>query len=221
MAHETHPVSRIAYLDQASVVLGGQTILEDVDFTLDAGLVAGVTGPNGSGKTTLLRTLATLVRIDSGRGEVLGMDLDGSDLSSVRTSIGLIGHSPTTIPHLTLWENLDHVARLGSRPRSLVDDVLHIVGLDEVSERTAKDSSYGMQRRLEVARLLLTNPQLLLLDESVSGLDAAASELVSALIERTVSRGGAVVLVSHDTAFLERTCQSLSFLDQGRLERSI
>lgn len=209
---------RLAYLDKVSVVLGGQTILQDIDFTLEGSRVAGVTGPNGSGKTTLLRTLATLVRIESGRGEVLGTNLDDSDLSQVRPSIGLIGHSPTTIPHLSLWENLDHVARLSGRDRSLVDDVLHVVGLDEVSARSAKDSSYGMQRRLEVARLLLTNPRLLLLDESVSGLDAAASELVSALIERTVSKGGGVVLVSHDSGLLERSCQSLFLLDQGRLE---
>ncbi len=75
-----------------------------------------------------------------------------------------------------------------------------------------------MQRRLEVARLLLTNPRLLLLDESVSGLDAAASELVSALIERTVSNGGGVVMVSHDIDLLQRTCHSLLHLDRGRLK---
>lgn len=210
---------RVAYLDQARVVLGGQTVLDDLDFCLEGGHVAGITGPNGSGKTTLLRTLATLVRIEHGQGEVLGKDITRENLVTVRPSIGLIGHNPTTIPHLTLWENLDHVARLMSEEPSRVDQVLRIVGLDEVSTRAAKDSSHGMKRRLEVARLLLTNPHLLLLDESLSGLDAAATELISALIDRTVSRDGGVVMVSHDIAVLEQASHQLFNLDQGRLEQ--
>ncbi len=209
---------RIAFLAQARVSLGDQTVLQDIDFTLERGHIAGVTGPNGSGKTTLLRTLATLVRVDQGRGEILGSDIKGDDIVAVRPSIGLIGHNPTTIPHLTLRENLDHVAKLRSLEPSRVDRVLEVVGLGEVSARTAKDSSYGMQRRLEVARLLLTKPRLLLLDESLSGLDVAASELISALIERTVSNDGGVVMVSHDTDLLKRVCHSLFHLDRGRLE---
>lgn len=214
-------MARLAYLDQASVVLGGVPILDRIAFTLAPGQIAGVTGPNGSGKTTLLRALATLVRIDGGGGEVLGMDVRGDDVISVRRSIGMIGHNPTTIPHLTLWENLDHVARLTSQEQTRVDKVLRVVGLDEVSGRRSKDSSYGMQRRLEIARLLLTQPRLVLLDESLSGLDTAAAELVAAMIDRTLSRGGGVVMVSHDLALLEETCHTLFRLDQGRLEQLV
>ncbi len=219
MARETRVVPRLAFLERADVTLGGRRILDGMDFSLDAGQVAGVTGPNGSGKTTLLRTLATLIRVDGGRGEILGMDINDNEVVDVRRSIGLVGHNPTTIPHLTLWENLDHVVRLTTSDRSRVDQVLHVVGLDEVSSRPAKDSSFGMQRRLEVARLLLTSPRLLLLDESISGLDVAASDLVSALIERTVSGDGGVVMVSHDSGMLKRTCHDLFRLHQGRLER--
>ena len=211
----------LAHLDKASVVLGGVPILDRIDFTLTTAQIAGVTGPNGSGKTTLLRALATLVRIDGGSGEVLGMDLKTEEIISVRRSIGMIGHNPTTIPHLTLWENLDHVARLTSQDQARVDKVLHVVGLDEVSGRRAKDSSFGMQRRLEIARLLLTQPRLVLLDESLSGLDTAAAELVTATIDRTISRGGGVVMVSHDMTLLEDTCHSLYRLDQGKLERLV
>ena len=214
-------MARLAHLDKASVVLGGLPILDRIDFTLAPAQIAGVTGPNGSGKTTLLRALATLVRIDSGSGEVLGVDLRTDEVTSVRRSIGMIGHNPTTIPHLTLWENLDHVARLTSQDRSRVEKVLHVVGLDEVSGRRAKDSSFGMQRRLEIARLLLTQPRFVLLDESLSGLDTEAAELVEATIDRTISRDGGVVMVSHDMKLLEETCQSLYRLDEGRLEQLV
>lgn len=209
----------LAHLDKASVVLGGVPILDRIDFTLAPAQVAGVTGPNGSGKTTLLRALATLVRIDAGSGEVLGKDVKTEEVISVRRSIGMIGHNPTTIPHLTLWENLDHVARLTSQDRTRVDKALHVVGLDEVSGRRAKESSFGMQRRLEIARLLLTQPRLVLLDESLSGLDTAAAELVAATVDRTISTGGGVVMVSHDTTLLEDMCHALYRLDQGRLEQ--
>lgn len=212
-------MARLAHLDKASVVLGGLPILDRIDFTLAPAQIAGVTGPNGSGKTTLLRALATLVRIDSGSGEVLGVDLRTDEVTSVRRWIGMIGHNPTMIPHLTLWENLDHVARLTSQDRSRVEKVLHVVGLDEVSGRRAKDSSFGMQRRLEIARLLLTQPRFVLLDESLSGLDTEAAELVEATIDRTISRDGGVVMVSHDMKLLEETCQSLYRLDEGRLEQ--
>ena len=214
-------MARLAYLAQASVVLGGVRVLDRIDFTLAPAQIVGVTGPNGSGKTTLLRALATLVRIDGGDGEVLGKDVRGDDVISVRRSIGMIGHNPTTVPHLTLWETLDHVARLTSQENARVEKVLRVVGLDEVSGRRAKDSSYGMQRRLEIARLLLTRPRLVLLDESLSGLDTAASELVAAMIERTISSEGGVVMVSHDLALLEETCHVLFRLDQGRLEQLV
>lgn len=213
-------MARIASFEHVGVSLGDQRILSDVDFSLDTGQVVGISGPNGSGKTTLLRTLATLVRIDQGRAEILSIDIRGGEVVTIRPLIGLVGHSPTAIPHLTLRENLEHVAKLRSLEPSGVQHALEVVGLSEVAGRTAKHSSHGMQRRLEVARLLLTKPRLLLLDESLSGLDLAASELISALIERTISMAGSVVMVSHDRVLLTRMCDRLFDLDRGRLESS-
>lgn len=209
---------RLVRIDQARVDLGGQTILEHLDFQLDVGQVVGVTGPNGAGKTTLIRVLATLLRIDDGSGEILDADVTTDQVYRIRKSIGLIGHNPALLTRLSLRENLEHAARLADVNVSGVDRALHTVGLEEVADRTAGASSFGMKRRLEVARLLLTRPRLLLLDEATSGLDPAAQALIDALIERTVNRDGGAVIVSHDTSQLAGRCEFVSHLSFGHLE---
>ena len=209
---------RLAFLDKVTVELGGNTVLDQLDFEMHDGQVVGITGPNGSGKTTLARVLATLVRIDAGTGEILDSDISGDGIYRVRSLIGLIGHNPTVLHHLTLEENLDHVARLAGLDLLRVPHALHVVGLEQVADRSAHASSFGMLRRLEVARLLLTEPRLLLLDEATSGLDAEARDLIDALIERTIERGGGVVVVSHDVRQLDDLCQTVLRLSAGRLE---
>lgn len=212
-------MSRLARLDRVRVELGGHTVLDDLAFGVKAGHVVGVTGPNGSGKTTLIRVLATLIKVEAGSGEVLGADITTQQIYGIRSSIGLIGHTPAVLPHLSLRENLDHAARLAGIASPRIDTALHTVGLEEVSDRPAESSSFGMKRRLEVARLLLTRPSLLLLDEATSGLDLDARELIDALIARTTQAGGGTVIVSHDPAHLEGRCDEVAHMAMGRLER--
>lgn len=198
--------------------LGGKPVLRDVDLTLQHGEVVGVSGPNGSGKTTLLRLLATLLPLADGSGQVLGADLGGNDFRTVRPRIGMIGHRPALIQELTLRENLIHLAKLAGVDVSRVDPVLEVVGLTNASSRRTSDSSFGMQRRVEVAQVLLRQPHLVLLDEALSGLDSAAQDLVSAVSARTTEGGGAVVMVSHDQAVLGRSCERVLALSKGSLE---
>lgn len=214
-------MSRLATLEQVEVELGGQTILRHLDFGLDRGQVVGITGPNGSGKTTLLRVLATLIRVDAGAGRVLGADVTTDEVYRIRPSVGLIGHNPALLPHLSLRENLIHAASLAGVDLSRVEPALRTVGLDEVAAKTSDASSFGMKRRLEVARLLLTRPRLLLLDEASSGLDADARHLINALIERTVASDGGVVMVTHDSSQLRDVCDVVSQLSVGRLEGAL
>lgn len=203
-------------LRQVGVSLGSRPVLRGIDLELGKGEVLGISGPNGSGKTTLVRTLATLVRVDQGQGQVLGADLDRSEIYGVRGRIGLMGHQPAAIPELTLEENLAHVSRLAGLERVRVGHALDVVGLAGAAETRAGAASHGMLRRLEVARLLLTRPRLLLLDEATHGLDPSAQELVDALVGLTISAGGGAVVVSHDADRLARRCDSLVRLAVGR-----
>lgn len=216
--HHTPPVDLVANLEGVGVSLGGRPVLRGVSLTVEPGEVLGISGANGSGKTTLIRTLATLQRPHEGNGSILGVSFDTNDLVSVRKQIGLIGHTPALVPELSLRENLAHIAKLAGIDVARVDPALEVVGLDEAGDRRAEAASFGMKRRIEVAHLLLRKPRFLLLDEAVSGLDVSASDLIGALIETNIERGGATVMVSHDSDYLRAVCQRTMHLTTGRLE---
>ena len=200
--------------------LGGTPVLRDITLDLGPGQVLGITGPNGSGKTTLIRVLATLARIDRGEGRVLDADLDTDQIYEVRPGIGLMGHRPAVIGELTMGENLDHIARLRGFDPDRVTRALEVVGLAEAATMRADAASHGMIRRLEVARLLLTRPRLLLLDEATHGLDPPARQLVDALRARTVEAGGAAVIVSHDKDQLHKMADLVLRLETGSMAAS-
>ena len=180
------------------VRLGDTPILRGVDLRVDAGEVVGLVGSNGSGKTTLLRVAATLLVPTSGEGEVLGAGLTADDRYGIRSRIGLIGHTPALYPNLTLEENTRFVAHLRDAPRGTVGAALDRVGLAGARHRRAIQCSHGMQRRAEFARLLITRPDLVLLDEAHAGLDRHAADLVAFLIQDVRNRGGGAMLVSHE-----------------------
>jgi ABC-type multidrug transport system ATPase subunit len=187
-------------------------------MSMGPGEVLGIAGPNGSGKTTLLRLLATLVRPDHGAGRVLGAALGTSEVYALRPLIGLIGHTPAVIGELSLRENLEHTIRLAGADPARIEPALRVVGLDEAADRKVETSSHGMLRRTEVARLLITQPRLLLLDEAYSGLDYYAQELIDTLIDRATRVGGAVVMVSHDPRHIAERAGKVLNLSAGRLE---
>lgn len=212
------PVGQLIALDDIGVDRGGIPVLRGVNLNLDESRVVGVAGLNGSGKTTLLRLIATLLAPSSGAGRILDTELGTPGVYKVRDKIGMISHIPAILPELTQRENLVHFSKLSGADTGQVEKLLQVVGLDEAADRRADASSFGMQRRVEVARLLMTNPMVLLLDEAFSGLDSGAQELIGALIGRTRSKGGAVVMVSHDATQLRGHADRVLNLRSGRLE---
>jgi heme exporter protein A len=174
---------------------GDREALTDVSLSLEPGRTLVVFGPNGAGKTTLLRVLATLLRPHGGTARVLGRELpkDGWD---VRGRIGFLGHASLLYRDLTARENLRFHARLHGVDGGRIDALLDAVGLRARADDPVHTYSRGMVQRAAVARAVLHDPELLLLDEPTSNLDPHAAELVEPLIG--ASSGRTRVLTSHD-----------------------
>jgi heme exporter protein A len=174
---------------------GEREALSDVSLSLQAGQTLVVLGPNGAGKTTLLRVLATLLRPHAGRVLVLGSSLPG-EAWEVRGRVGLLGHEPLLYRELTARENLRFHARLHGVADARVDELLDAVAMAGRAREPLRTLSRGMVQRVAVARAVLHDPELLLLDEPHSNLDPAAIELVSPLIGG--ASGRTRVICSHD-----------------------
>jgi heme exporter protein A len=174
---------------------GEREALSDVSLSLPAGHTLVVFGPNGAGKTTLLRVLATLLRPHAGSVRVLGSDL-ARDAWEVRGRVGLLGHEPLLYRELTARENLRFHARLHGIGEQRVEDVLEAVSMSARAAEPLRTLSRGMVQRVAVARAVLHDPQLLLLDEPYANLDPAAVELVAPLLGAASQRTR--VICSHD-----------------------
>ncbi|WP_296010097.1 ABC transporter ATP-binding protein [uncultured Adlercreutzia sp.] len=177
---------------------GGRKAVDDVSFTLPEGAFLSVFGPNGAGKTTLLRMLATLSRPTEGTISVGGISLK-EEPDRARESIGLISHNPMLYPDLTAEENLLLYAKLYGveNPQKRVIELLDAVGLKHRRLDRVRTFSRGMTQRTSIARALINDPSLVLLDEPYSGLDPHAIEIFDELIE-SVRENRTFVMVSHD-----------------------
>jgi heme exporter protein A len=190
------PDSRAAIeLEGVSRHFGERTALRSISLEVPAGATLAVLGRNGAGKSTLLRILATLLAPHGGRIALLGEELPRRAWV-VRGRLGLLGHEPLLYRDLTGRENLVYHSRLHRIPPARVAEVLAAVGMERRGDDPVRLLSRGMVQRLAVARAVLHEPDLLLLDEPRSNLDPAGAELVEPLIGR--ASGATRVLTSHD-----------------------
>jgi len=178
---------------------GDRPAIDGLGFELEAGASLVVLGPNGAGKTTLLRILATLLRPSAGEVRVLGCELP-KEAWKLRGRIGYLGHEPLLYRDLSGRENLRFHARLhglaGDEAAARIDSVLAATGMERRAESRVAELSAGMRQRLAIARCVLHEPELLLLDEPDSNLDAEGRELVRGLIGPGTGRTR--VVVTHD-----------------------
>jgi heme ABC exporter ATP-binding subunit CcmA len=189
--------------------------LRGVSLRLEQGERLAVFGPNGAGKTTLLRILATLVRPAAGELRLLGLD-PWRALLAVRRRIGVVAHRTYLDDHLTAAENLRYYARLYDVPDAerRCGEMLELVGLFRRRDDQVRTLSRGMQQRLALARALVHDPELLLLDEPDTGLDAGGVELLAGAIERP---GRAVILTSHHPERAARLAPRALLIVDGRV----
>ncbi len=202
---------------------GTQKALAEVSFTVRRGEMFGLLGPNGGGKTTLFRILSTLLLPTAGRASILGLDVV-SESREVRKKIGVVFQSQNLDGKLTPAENLRHQGHLyglrGSKLRERIEQALDRLGMADRRNQLVETLSGGLRRRVELAKGLLHQPDLLLLDEPSTGLDPGARrDLWDYLSELRRSDGVTVLLTTH---ILEEAdeCDHLAILHQGALVAS-
>ena len=193
----TTPASTSVDFRGVVALIGRFPALADCTVSVDAGEIVLVAGPNGAGKTTLLRAIAGLQRVDRGTATVLGYDVR-CDRGAVRRRVALVGHESFGYDDLTVRENLRFVARAAGRGTAGIDAAVDRVGLTRVAGVRHGGLSAGQRRRFALARALVTEPELLLLDEPHAGLDIAGRAVLNEILAAAPSEGRTVVLVSHE-----------------------
>jgi heme exporter protein A len=197
---------------------GDRSILRGVDISVPWGRTAALFGPNGAGKTTLLRILAGLSRPDAGDTHIAGLRMRRSG-GRARTLVGFAGHQTLLYNDLTCRENLVFYAKLYGvdRPASRIDDVLEQLNLADRADRRVRTLSHGMQKRLSVARAVLHEPAVLLLDEPESGLDVDSVVSLGNLLKDWSASGKSALLTTHSFEIGQAWADRVFILERGRL----
>jgi ABC-2 type transport system ATP-binding protein len=197
---------------------GARVAVDSIDLRVPQGCAFGFLGPNGAGKTTMIRMLLGLTRASGGSASLLGHPVP-EERASALSRIGAIVEEPRFHPHLTGRENLDIVAAVrGAEARARIDGALERVGLADRGAERVRRYSLGMRQRLGVARCLLADPDLLILDEPTNGLDPAGIHEFRAMVRTLVEQENRTVFVSsHMLDEVERVCDFAAIVDHGRV----
>jgi ABC-2 type transport system ATP-binding protein len=198
---------------------GARAALDGVDLRVPPGVAFGLLGPNGAGKTTLIRALLGLTRATSGSIRVMGHSMPHEHTAAL-ARVGAVVEEPRFHSHLTGRDNLLVVSALMSdEATARIPAALDRVGLSARSNERVATYSLGMRQRLGIARCLLSDPQLLILDEPMNGLDPAGILEFRNLIRSFVSEGRTVLISSHMLDEIEKSCDMVAIIDRGRVIR--
>lgn len=215
-------------LEQVQKIYDRLPVVNDLSFDIEQGEVFGLLGPNGAGKSTTIRMVITLTQPTQGRIEVAGYDVI-RQTHQAKKNLGVVLQQISVDGDLTVWENLEFHAKMHHIPkgdrRALINQWLEYVELTEKKQALAKTLSGGMKRRLQIARALLHNPKILLLDEPTVGLDPQTRRRIWEIIRDLNQQGMTILLTTHYMEEVEYLCRScghgkpgrIGIMDQGQL----
>jgi ABC-2 type transport system ATP-binding protein len=207
-------------IDNLRVDYGDLTAVDDLSLRLEPGEIFGLVGPNGAGKTTTIRVLANLLEPTYGEVSILGHDLFEEPVSALE-QLGYMPDLAPVIPNLKVWEFLDLYAHSygfrGSARRDRIDACLRKVKLEDKRNTYGDALSRGMTQRVVLAKTLLHEPKLLLLDEPASGMDPIARRDLRLILQEIAADGATVVVSSHILSELSDMCTSVGIMHKGKL----
>jgi ABC-2 type transport system ATP-binding protein len=195
---------------------GARAVVRELDLEVAAGEIFGFLGPNGAGKTTTIAMLLHLVRPTSGRALLLGHDVWAEPRAAL-ASVGAMLEAPAFYPYMSGYHNLLALARAEGLPARRVEAVLELIGLLPHARRAFGHYSQGMRQRLAIGAVLLREPQILILDEPLNGLDPGAAYDLRALLRTLSEAGRTIFFSSHMLSDVQQLCQRVAVLKEGQV----
>ena len=199
---------------------GEHIAVDDVDLTVTAGSFFGFIGPNGAGKTTTLSMVTGLLRPDSGVVTIYGVDV-WTNAAVAKRSLGVLPDRLRLFDRLTGSEFLHHAGALRGLDRPTITrrvaDLVHAFGLEHSAKRLVSDYSAGMVKKIAIAAAMIHSPRLLVLDEPFESVDPVSAELVIDILKKFTAAGGTVLMSSHSMDLIERVCDSVAIIADGRM----
>ena len=211
------PVVEISHLTKK---YGEFTALDDLTLSVDQGQILGFVGPNGAGKTTTIKILVGLARPTSGSARIAGVDCS-RDARKIKRLVGYMPDGFGSYDNMRVREYLDFFGAAfgihGQQRRTRIDEVLETTHATYMQDRFVESLSHGMQQRLGIARTLLHDPEVLILDEPANGLDPQARIEMRELLLQLAARGKTLIVTSHILPELSRICNQVAIITQGKL----
>ncbi len=206
-------------IENAGKCINGISIFENINASFKSGTIYGLIGRNGSGKTMLLKSICGLSHITSGtilvHGKRVGEEVDIPD------DIGAIIEVPGFLPDLSGYQNLKYLADIRRRiGKDEIYQAMKTVGLDPESKKKVRKYSLGMRQRLGIAQAIMENPDILLLDEPMNGLDIHGVEDVKVLLKALRNKGKTIILTSHHREDIQELCNVVYTMVDGRIQAS-
>jgi polar amino acid transport system ATP-binding protein len=210
-----------------------KAVVKNISFEVASGEILSIIGPSGAGKTTVLRCINGLEKCDTGRIEICGMELCGEKnnksvyppprkLRHIKSNLGMVFQNYNLFPHMSVLENIMeapisafNVSRKDAEEKAL--DLLNMMGLSGKFNSYPYQLSGGEKQRVAIARACALNPKVMCFDEPTSALDPELTEEIASIIENLAKRNMAILIITHDMAFVKRVSQRVLFLENGQI----
>lgn len=213
-------MSSVISLKGLTKMYGSRCVVDNFSLDVEKGHIYGLIGPNGAGKTTIMKMISGLTVPTEGKIELFGSE---NDLESKRERTSAMIEAPYLDKSFTARQNMEYISYLrGVADSSKIDDILELVGLDHTENKLVKHFSLGMKQRLGIGMALLPDPEIMILDEPVNGLDPEGIVEIRNLLKRLKEERGVTILISsHILAELSELCTDFAIIDRGTLVESL
>lgn len=206
----------IIEIKNVTLTIKNKKILDNISLNIEKGTIHALVGENGSGKTMLMKSICGFVHPQKGsivvQEKKIGSDVDFPE------NIGLIIETPGFIPYFSGYKNLEYLASIkGKISKKEIMEALDTVGLTEAADKHAGKYSLGMRQRLGIAQAIMEDPDILVLDEPMNGLDLKGVDFVRELLLKLKQKGKTILITSHNTQDIEILCDNITYMENGKI----